>query len=85
MSKTAEKQKNKRTNILDAAYDLFVNKSFVNTSIDDVVRKAGIAKGTFYLYFTDKYDLVDRLIIQKALFCSRTPFQVLKPKKENGT
>lgn len=66
MSKISENQKNKRANILDAAYELFTSKSFKNTSIDDVVKKAGIAKGTFYLYFKDKHDLMERLIIRKS-------------------
>ena len=66
MSKITEKQQSKRTNILDAAYELFIEKSFKNTSIDDVVKKAGIAKGTFYLYFKDKHDLMDRIIIRKG-------------------
>ena len=44
MSKITEKQQSKRTNILDAAYELFIEKSFKNTSIDDVVKKAGISK-----------------------------------------
>ena len=43
MSKISEKQQNKRTSILDAAYELFIEKSFKNTSIDDVVKSAGIA------------------------------------------
>ena len=60
MSKISEKQQNKRTSILDAAYELFIEKSFKNTSIDDVVKSAGIAKGTFYLYFKDKHDLMER-------------------------
>lgn len=66
MGKSSEKQKLKRLNIIDAAYELFISKSFTATSIDDIVRKAGVAKGTFYLYFKDKYDLMDRLIAHKT-------------------
>ena len=36
------------------------------TSISDIVNEAGVAKGTFYLYFKDKYDLRDKLIAFKA-------------------
>ena len=35
-------------------------------SIDDIVKKAGVAKGTFYLYFKDKVDLISKLIFKKA-------------------
>ena len=83
MSKITEKQQNKRTNILDAAYELFIEKSFKNTSIDDVVKKAGIAKGTFYLYFKDKHDLMDRIIIRKGALVLKYVLEELKKKKEN--
>lgn len=83
MSKITEKQQSKRTNILDAAYELFIEKSFKNTSIDDVVKKAGIAKGTFYLYFKDKHDLMDRIIIRKGALVLKYVLEELKKKKEN--
>lgn len=84
MGKIAEKQNIKRTNILDAAYELFTSKSFNSTSIDDVVRKAGIAKGTFYLYFKDKYDLMDRIIAHKSMTVLRSALDKLEEKKSNS-
>lgn len=84
MGKIAEKQNVKRTNILDAAYELFTSKSFNSTSIDDVVRKAGIAKGTFYLYFKDKYDLMDRIIAHKSMIVLRSALDKLEEKKSNS-
>ena len=41
-------------------------KDFAKTTISDIVQQAGLAKGTFYLYFKDKYDLRDKLIVYKA-------------------
>lgn len=61
----SEKKSLKRAKIIDAAYKLFTDKSINSTAIDDVVNAAGIAKGTFYLYFSDKYDLLDQLILTK--------------------
>ena len=81
MSKISEKQQNKRTSILDAAYELFIEKSVNNTSIDDVVKSAGIAKGTFYLYFKDKHDLMNRIIIRKGALVLRYVLEELKIKK----
>lgn len=83
MSKVSEKQQSKRINILDAAYELFIEKSVNNTSIDDVVKSAGIAKGTFYLYFKDKHDLMERIIIRKGALILRYVLEELKKKKEN--
>lgn len=83
MSKITEKQQNKRLNILDSAYELFIEKSFNNTSIDDVVKSAGIAKGTFYLYFKDKHDLMERIIIRKGALILRYVLEELNRKKES--
>lgn len=66
MATAAENKLIKRRNILDAAWHLFTTHSFAETAIDDVVRLAGVAKGTFYLYFRDKYDLLDQIIIRRT-------------------
>lgn len=84
MSKITDKQNNKRSSILDAAYELFTSKSFSSTTIDDVVRKAGIAKGTFYLYFKDKYDLMDRIVAHKSLAVLSDAMNKLENKKLNS-
>lgn len=47
----------KRNAVVSAAIDLFINKGLGETSIDDIVNKASIGKGTFYKYFKDKDDL----------------------------
>ena len=62
MPSMEEKKTIKRNKIIDAASALFLNKSFAATAIDDVVKMAGVAKGTFYLYFKDKYDLLDQIV-----------------------
>lgn len=56
----------KRNKLFDAAYELFLNKGIHDTAIDDIVKRAGVAKGTFYLYFRDKYDIIDRLVLNKS-------------------
>ena len=66
MKKTDMNKQKKRTALLDAAYHLFLEKGFAQTTIADIVDAAGVAKGTFYLYFTDKYDLRNRVTASKA-------------------
>lgn len=85
MSKVLEKQNSKRISILNAAYDLFTSKSFNNTSIDDVVKKAGIAKGTFYLYFKDKYDLMDIIVMHKSMVVLKNALKQLEIEKNRLT
>ena len=44
------------------AEDLFIKNSVENTTVNELVKVAGIAKGTFYLYFKNKNELVDSII-----------------------
>jgi len=46
---------------MDAGERLFLEKGIAAASIDDIVRAANVAKGTFYLYFQSKDDLVAAL------------------------
>lgn len=66
MPTAAENKLRKQTKILDAATRLFLDGSVAGTAVDDVVRLAGVAKGTFYLYFRDKYDLLDQIVIRRT-------------------
>ena len=66
MSKLEINKQKKRDALLNTAFELFVSKGIQKTSISDIVEHAGVAKGTFYLYFTDKYDLRNKLISHKA-------------------
>lgn len=61
-----EKKKQKQNDLLSSAFQLFTVQGINNTSISDIVNKAKMAKGTFYLYFKDKYDIRDRLVAHKA-------------------
>ena len=61
-----EKKLAKKISLINAAYELFGSKGVNLTAVDDVVKLAGVAKGTFYLYFKDKYDLLDQIILAKS-------------------
>ena len=56
----------KENRLLNTAYKLFTEKGIKNTSIQEIVDMANVAKGTFYLYFKDKYELRDILIVKKS-------------------
>jgi len=55
----------KKQRILDAATDLFVDQGYRKTSMDEVAREAGVAKGTLYLYFKNKSDLLIHAIARE--------------------
>jgi AcrR family transcriptional regulator len=61
----------RRQQILSVARELFAKRGYHQTTIDDIVAQAGVARGTFYLYFEDKRavfsDLVDRFAGQLSV------------------
>ena len=66
MGKLDENKKIKQEALLSSAFKLFTEKGINNTSISDIVSSAKLAKGTFYLYFKDKYDIRDRLVTKQG-------------------
>ena len=56
----------KKNRLLKSAYELFTKKGINKTTIQDIVDAARVAKGTFYLYFEDKYHIQEELIISKS-------------------
>ena len=57
---------NKETRLLNTAFNLFTEKGITDISIQEIVDKANVAKGTFYIYFKDKYEVRDILISKKT-------------------
>ena len=66
MGKWDENKKLKLDSLLNTSFELFTSQGINQTSISDIIKKAGVAKGTFYLYFKDKYDIRNRLIARKS-------------------
>jgi len=66
MGKAEENKLMKRNALLTHAFSLFMNNGVANTSISDITEHAGVAKGTFYSYFKDKDDLIQKLIAQRC-------------------
>jgi len=63
-----EKRREERTAlILQAAYDVITEKGYYEASMDEIAARVGIAKGTLYLHFKSKEDLIFMLIEQEAI------------------
>src|SRR5437588_9060993 len=58
----AERAAERREAIIDAALDEFVARGFTATRLDDIAKRAGVAKGTIYLHFKDKESMFEELI-----------------------
>jgi len=67
MAKRWQRRKDARPpEILDAALAVFAQKGFAATRLDDVAAKAGITKGTIYVYFDSKQALFEALARQSV-------------------
>ena len=67
MAKRWQRRKDARpAEILDAALAVFAQKGFAATKLDDIAAKAGITKGTIYLYFDSKQALFEALARQSV-------------------
>ena len=81
MGKADQNKKLKMENLLNASFELFTSQGINKTSIQDIVNKAEVAKGTFYLYFKDKYDIRNRLIAHKSSQLFMQAYNALQKKK----
>jgi AcrR family transcriptional regulator len=58
VASTTRRNPRRRDDLVDAALLAFATRGVAGTSVDDIVRAAGVAKGTFYLYFETRDDVV---------------------------
>jgi AcrR family transcriptional regulator len=58
----AERAAERRLAIIEAALDEFIVRGFAATRLDDIAKRAGVAKGTIYLHFKDKESMFEELI-----------------------
>ena len=84
MGKLETNKQLKENSLLNTAFEFFTTKGFSETSISDIVGHAGVAKGTFYLYFKDKYDIRNRLICHKSSQLFRTAVQELNLEEQKN-
>lgn len=78
-----EKGEKRKHELLQIAYRLFLSKGYEETSIDEIIEEAGIAKGTFYYHFESKEALLEALInkmisekVEQAKKITKAPLSV---------
>ena len=57
-----KKGERRKRELLKIAYKMFLTKGYENTSVDDIIEAAGIAKGTYYYYFESKEQTLEEVI-----------------------
>ena len=57
-----KKGERRKQALLKIAYGLFISRGYENTSVDDIIEAAGIAKGTYYYHFESKEQTLEEVI-----------------------
>ncbi len=57
-----KKGEKRKQELLKIAYDMFLSRGYENTSVDEIIEKAQIAKGTYYYYFSSKEQMLEDVI-----------------------
>ncbi|AMD17386.1 TetR family transcriptional regulator [Methanobrevibacter sp. YE315] len=57
-----KKGEKRKKELLKIAYDMFLTKGYENTTVDEIIEKAQIAKGTYYYYFESKEQMLEEVI-----------------------
>jgi len=75
-------RKDKKILIVNSAINLFYKRGYIDTKVEDITKDAGVAKGTFYIYFKSKDDLIYNIVKNSMLKYEKTFNNVNDNKKE---
>lgn len=79
------KKQERAERILDAAVELITRWGYSKTTIDDIARKAGVAKGTIYLHWKTREDLFQALMEREEMLLTEDIKQLIATDPEAGT
>jgi len=80
-----KKHEVRKKEFLDTAQELFFSRGYEQTSVETIIKKIGLSKGSFYYYFKSKEDLLDQLTIRVSERILREIQKVTQKKDLNAT
>ncbi|GAB4112936.1 MAG: TetR/AcrR family transcriptional regulator [Candidatus Caldatribacteriota bacterium] len=75
MVRVIKEYEERKNELLDTAQELFFSQGYQQTSVEAIIKRVGVSKGTFYYYFKSKEDMLDQLV-------KRMTVQILKEVKK---
>ena len=82
VNRAAEKAKEKRKNVLEAARKRFLHYGYKKTTLDEIALDAGISKASIYMYFKNKENILIELIDFEAYNMQKTMFSTIKKESD---
>ena len=76
-----KKGERRKLELLQIAYRLFLTRGYENTSVDEIIEEAGIAKGTYYYYFESKEQMLEEVI---GMMIDKAKVNLIKRKTDGG-
>ena len=73
-----KKGERRKQELLQIAYGMFISRGYENTSVDEIIEEAGIAKGTYYYYFETKEQMLEEVIGMMIDLETENARQILK-------
>ena len=64
--------------VLDAALDLFIERGFANTRVEDIAARAGLSKGAVYLYFPSKEAVLEGIVRRAMVPIASTAVEMVQ-------
>ena len=75
LGKRAADVEDTRDRVIQAARDLFSEEGFLGATLDDVAKRAGVARATVYYQFESKYGLLDAMIVNATQMAKAAPLE----------
>lgn len=80
MTRVVKEYDERREEFLDISEKLFSIKGYNKTSVQDIIKEIGVAKGTFYYYFKSKEEIMDAIIMRYVDIQLATADKILNEK-----
>lgn len=80
MTRVSKPPQERKSEILSAALELFLQNGYENTSVSDIVERVGVAQGLFYYYFRTKEEVYHAAMEQYADECTARLIAIVQEK-----